>query len=167
MVEFTSARGGSVRYSFDEDESEILRRLIEEMRLLLEADIPRMDPVIARLFPAAYEEASDEEAYRELTGSQLEESKLAALQSVSRALGTSGPVMGTLDPEEASEWLTLLNDIRLAIGARLEVTEDKMGLELDPADPEGPAYSVMHWLGWVQESILRELHPPASGTEGS
>ena len=72
MAEFTSARGGSVRYSLDEDESEILRRLIEEMRLLLEADVPRIDPVIARLFPAAYEEASDEEAYRELTGSQLE-----------------------------------------------------------------------------------------------
>ncbi len=147
--------GAGVFVELEEDEQELLRRLTGEMRTLLEADIPPEDDVVQRLFPDAYEEAEDQAAYRDLVGSELTRVKLHALSTVRDSLdGTSA---GPLSEDEASAWLAVLTDLRLAIGTRLSVTEEKMEEELDPGDPDAPAYAVLHWLGWVQESILREL----------
>jgi hypothetical protein len=51
----------------------------------------------------------------------------------------------------------LLTDLRLAIGTRLDVTEEKMSDDIDPDDPEAAALSVLHWLGWVQGTILEAI----------
>ena len=48
----------------------------------------------------------------------------------------------------------MLTDIRLALGTRFDVTQEKMSHELDPNDPEAPGMSVLHWLGWVQEMLI-------------
>jgi hypothetical protein len=50
--------------------------------------------------------------------------------------------------------------MRLAIGARLEVTEEKMNQAMDANGPDAPAWAVLHWLGWLQESILGTLGDP-------
>ena len=141
----------------DETEAGILRELAGEMRLLLEADIPAGDDVMERLFPRAHENDDDENAYRELVGNELRDVKQEALRTVGTRLGTEGPMDSTLPDGEIHEWLRLINDMRLAIGTRLDVDEAKMEKEYDPEDPEGPALSVLHWLGWLQGSILEEM----------
>jgi len=123
------------------------------MRLLLEADIPRSDQVMQRLFPDAYDTAEEANAYRELVDDDLRSAKLAALNDVSESLG---PTI-TLTLDQASGWLTLLTDMRLAIGTRLDVTEETMATEVESDDPDAPAYSVLHWLGWMQEMMLRAM----------
>ncbi len=141
----------------DEQEAGILRELLKEMRMLLEADIPPADEVLQRLFPRAHEDDGEEEAYRELVGDELRTVKLEAARVVQESLGTSGPADMCLSCDEAESWLRLLNDIRLAIGTRLEVDDEKMGREYDPNDPEAPALAILHWLGWLQGSMLEEL----------
>lgn len=141
----------------DAQESGILRELLREMRILMEADIPSGDEVMRRLFPRAHEDDSEEAAYRDLVGGDLQQAKREAIKDVEQALGPEGPMDATLTVEEAGTWLRLLNDLRLAIGTRLEVDETKMERTYDPNDPEGPALSVLHWLGWLQGSILEEL----------
>lgn len=141
----------------DEQEAGILRELLKEMRMLLEADIPPADEVLQRLFPRAHEDDGEEEAYRELVGDELRTVKLEAARVVQESLGTSGPADMSLSRDEAESWLRLLNDIRLAIGTRLEVDDEKMGREYDPNDPEAPALAILHWLGWLQGSMLEEL----------
>jgi hypothetical protein len=37
------------------------------------------------------------------------------------------------------------------------VTEEKMSGDIDPDDPEAAALSVLHWLGWVQGTILEAI----------
>jgi hypothetical protein len=52
-----------------------------------------------------------------------------------------------------------LNDVRLAFGVRLEVTEefeDQLAA-LDPEDPKVAAFEVYGWLGAVQESLVRAM----------
>lgn len=152
-----SGTSDGVQLKLDEHEAGILRELLKEMRTLLEADIPAGDDVLGRLFPRAHEDDDEQRAYEELVGEQLRAAKLDALRSVHDKLGTEGPVDAGLSAEEADDWLRLINDVRLAIGTRLDVDEAKMERPYDPSDPEGPALSVLHWLGWLQGSMLEEL----------
>lgn len=147
-----------IELSLDEQEAGILRELAKEMRLLLEADIPPNDDVLQRLFPRAYEDEEQQRSYEELIGGELHAAKREALRTVTDALGAAGPSQAELSESDADEWLRFLNDVRLAIGTRLEVDEEKMEKGFDPNDPQGPALSVLHWLGWLQGSMLEELN---------
>jgi hypothetical protein len=148
----------SVRLRLREYERELLQHLLAEMRVLLEADLPKVDPVTARLFPDAYVEPNDQEAYEELVGNQLRRDKLRAVTTVQEAVAGEGALDLRLAEEDANVWLTVVNDLRLAIGTRLEVTEEEMENDIEEGHPEAAAMSALHWLGWVQESILREMH---------
>jgi hypothetical protein len=157
MPSFKRKRSGSVRMSLDAREAALVRELLKEMKTLLEADIPRQDAVVSRLFPDAYDDPEEAEAYRQLVGDELHKGKTAALQRVEALAGTTGRVDEDLTGEDVEAWLTVLNDIRLAIGTRLSVDEDRMGSDIDPDDPDGPALSVVHWLGWMQELMLEQI----------
>lgn len=148
-----------LRIGLDSQEAGILRELTKEMKLLLEADVPASDDVLQRLFPRAHDDDEEQREYEELLGEQLRAAKLDALRSVTAKLGDDGDLDVVLSLEEADDWLRLLNDVRLAIGTRLEVDEDTMSRDFDPSDPEGPALSVLHWLGWLQGSMIEELAP--------
>lgn len=139
------------------DEAQLLRELCKEMRTLLEADIPRVDPVVARLFPDAYDDESDARAFHDLVGDELRTHKLNALRTVEGGLGPDGPATLSFTDSEVDSWLTFLTDARLAIGTRLDVTEETMDKEPDADDPDAPAYSVLHYLGWLQEATLNQM----------
>ena len=156
-MKLRGGRDGGVRLTLDEDEASLLRNLVSEMRMLLEADVPPGDAVKQRLFPRAYEEDEDEETYRDLVADDLATAKLDVVKAVGDALGPHGGSNVDLGPEDVSSWLRLLTDLRLAIGVRLDVTEETMSEEIDPDDPNAPAYAVMHWLGWLQGSILERI----------
>jgi hypothetical protein len=153
MPEFHPSAGGA-RLVLDEMESAILRQLVGEMRALLAGQKRADDPVVDRLFPAAYETADDEAAYREIVGDDLAKEKLKALDLVSTSL-SDGPSDVVLTGDDFGTWLACLTDLRLAIGTRLDVDEERMGTEIDPNDPDAQALSVLHWLGWLQEGLLR------------
>ena len=61
-----------------------------------------------------------------------------------------------MDREQADAWLGCLNDLRLVLGTRLEVTEDTE-LDLRRDDPRAQALTVYGWLGWLQESLLEAM----------
>lgn len=149
MVEIASEPGG-VRIRMQGDEAELLRRLLTELQTLLDAEVPRADPVVARIFPDAYEEEDDRRSYREMVDGDLREYKLDALKVVRDTLDDA-----VLESEQVEAWLTTLTDMRLAIGTRLDVDEELMSAELDPNDPDTPALAILHWLGFLQENIVQ------------
>jgi uncharacterized protein DUF2017 len=157
MAEVIGTGAGGIRLALEEYESDLLRQLLKEMKLLLEADIPPSDAVIKRLYPDAFDDAERAQAYRELIGDELQNRKIAALRSAEELTGSAGAVDAVLDEEGVDRLLALLTDIRLAIGTRLDVTEERMAAELEPDDPDAAALSVLHWLGWLQESILEAI----------
>jgi Domain of unknown function (DUF2017) len=147
--------GDRLRLRLERGEADVLRQLIDELLELLrsaEAD----DRVSQRLFPDAYDSPEDTAAYNELVADQLRRDKIESLQGVREALGR-GRVDVTLSREACERWLTALTDLRLALGTRLEITEQKMGADLDPQDPQAPWLAALHWLGWVQESMLQAV----------
>jgi hypothetical protein len=156
MMDATPTDEGSISVRFTDDEAELLRRLLAEMEMLLEAKSPQ-DPVVGRLFPRAYETNEEEESYQSLVGDELVAAKRDNLRSARDTLGTEGPAEAELSQDQADSWLALLTDLRLAIGTRLDVTEESLSKDIDPDDPDAAALSVLHWLGWVQGSILEAI----------
>lgn len=116
------------------------------------------DPVLARLFPDAYREDDEAAAeFRRYTEVGLRDGKISAATTVLDGLGAGGEIV--LDTEQAQDWLRALNDLRLALGTRLEITEEmhERIAELDPDDPHYPAYAAYDWLSFLQESLVRAL----------
>ena len=157
MPQIASGPQGALEVHLDAHEAQLMRGLAEEMRTLLEADIPRTDAVISRLFPDAYETPEQSHTFRELVGDELRQGKLNALRDVMAKLNGDDGATFYLSEDEIDSWLTILADMRLAIGTRLDVTEEKMNQDLQDDDPDAPAMSVLRWLGWLQEMTIAQL----------
>jgi Domain of unknown function (DUF2017) len=147
--------GDQLRLRLERGEAEVLRKLIDELLDLLHKD-EAGDRVSQRLFPDAYEAPEDTAAYNELVADQLRRDKIESLQEMRNDLG-SGEVDVTLSRGAFERWLTALTDLRLALGTQLEMTEQKMAADLDPRDPQAPWLAALHWLGWMQESMLQAV----------
>ncbi|GAB7033258.1 DUF2017 domain-containing protein [Streptomyces sp. NPDC021749] len=135
---------------------------------------PPADPVLARLFPDAYggpDLVPDDDVraaaaeFRRYTENDLRARKRADALALIRALDTLSPSGGDtavlrLSAEECRQWLGALNDLRLAIGTRLEVTDEEDGgelLRLPDSDPRKPMVMAYLWLGGLQETLVESL----------
>jgi Domain of unknown function (DUF2017) len=117
------------------------------------------DPVLARLLPDAYRDDPDASAeFRRYTEQGLRSGKAAAAATVLATLPASGGRV-RLSESEAQAWLRALNDVRLALGVRLGVTEDFDAdvAELRPDDPRSAYIWVYQWLAYLQESLVEAL----------
>ncbi len=120
------------------------------------------DPILGRLLPDFHrlEDASTEDRDSAAALRSLHEPELLELKT-----GVAGVVLDTCPPagglvklslEHADAWLSAINDVRLALGTTLGVTED-MPDELPDDDPRAPHLGVYHWLTWMQESLISAL----------
>lgn len=132
--------------------------LAPELRQLLAGLAPQLREALAdpaapglrRLFPPAYsqaEEAERQEEYARLVGEDLVERHGAALEVLERTATAE-----ELDAEQLDAWARALNGLRLALGTRLDVSEDD-----DPARLSDPEHQVYWVLGWLQESVIEAL----------
>ena len=132
--------------------------LAVELRLSDSTELPD-DPVLARLLPDGYTE--DPEAaveFRRYTEQGLRDGKVAAARTVLETLPDRGGRI-RLTEADARAWLRALNDVRLALGVRLGVTDDfdEQSSEINSADPRSAYVWVYHWLAYLQESLVDAL----------
>ena len=188
MEPFRSVRGGGVRAWLAAAEASLLRSLVSQIMSLVEpegfgdrdqADLADddlaafeamlhggpgdsrtpEDPVLARLLPDGYRD--DPEAageFRKYTEPALRSAKHQAAQEMLDTLPETGGRI-QLTQDQALSWLKALNDVRLALGVRLGVTEEfeEQWGQLTPDDPRWTAFEVYAWLGAVQESLVQAL----------
>ncbi len=153
-------RGERIRLQLRPPEVDLLARLAGELRTALEQPGPD-DPVVARLFPPAVlgDPDADREV-RDLLADALLADRLAGLEAVlellERGRRSRGRLVVDLTEEEPLLVLGVLNDIRLAIGARIDIEAlDRDRLAED--DPLAYPVAVMDHLGWWQEQLLAIL----------
>jgi hypothetical protein len=162
---FFRRSGADCVATFREDEVRVLRKVAEEVVGLLTEGFDHEDPVVSRLFPDAYPDAPRESAdFRRFTEGELKTAKIDQAGAILAALPEDGGGEVRLDPETADCWLRALNDARLALGIRLEITDDTLlDMEFDEAvrdDPAAPRVfqlSVYSYLGYLQDSLLSAL----------
>ena len=183
-------RGGAVA-TFTVFEADLLRSLASQLVELLrnEAAVPSTDidpfeamldfsgptsapedPVLARLFPAAYRE--DEEAageFRRYTETDLRTGKAASAASVIDVLEEAGlpaePDEGgsvidvELDTGEAIGWMKSLTDMRLALATRLGIQEgdEEFWEALPEEDPRAHVHDIYDWLAFLQETLVHAV----------
>ena len=115
-----------------------------------------------RLFPPAYRDDPDAQAeFARLMTADLIDGKRRALRSVLDTLERGAHKRGAwrvrLSADEAQDWLAVLNDARLTLGTRLDVSEQTYDREIDPSSPEAPALQVFRYLGYLEEFLVETL----------
>lgn len=155
-------RGAMCVATLREDEVKVLRKVAEEVVALLTEGFDHTDPVVGRLFPDVYPSAPRDSAeFRRFTEGDLKTSKIDQAGAILASLPEEGEGEVRLDAEAAQAWLRALNDARLALGIRLEITDDTvLEWELDEAIRDDPKsarvfqLSVYSYLGYLQDSLL-------------
>src|SRR5688500_13364105 len=183
---FQRRRGGGAVATFSGFEADLLRSLASQLIELLrnEAAVPATeidpfealmdfsgptaapeDPVLARLFPAAY--VDDEDAaseFRRFTEANLRDGKAAAACVIIDGLEEAGlpPQLDEdglmidveLDRATAETWMRSFTDLRLALATRLGVEQDDDDYweALPDDDPRAQAHDIYDWVGYLQET---------------
>jgi Domain of unknown function (DUF2017) len=125
----------------------------------LESTEPPDDPVLARLLPDAYRDDPDAAAeFRRFTESGLRSGKVSSAMTLLETLPPGGGRV-KLTADQAQDWLRSLNDVRLALGTRLGVTDDFDALDEDVGtdDPRYAYVQVYQWLAYLQGSLVAAL----------
>jgi hypothetical protein len=124
------------------------------------------DPVVRRLLPDAYRDDTEAAGeFRRLTDADLRAAKRRGLSQITADLTApesvqrGGVVRLELDEEQASAWLPALTDVRLALGTRIDVTEDMADerMELSVDSPRYAEIATYDWLSWLQDAMVRAL----------
>lgn len=123
------------------------------------------DPVMKRLLPEAYREDGEaSQEFRRLTDHDLRAAKRSGLSQIVTDLSDKAEphrsaVRLILTDEEVAAWLPALTSLRLAIGTRLDVTDD-MDDERASLSVDSPRYAEIatyDWLSWLQDAMVRAL----------
>ncbi len=142
-------RAGDYEVRLDTWERNLLRSLPGQLRDLLATD----DPALERLYPPAYSDDEEKNAeYSRLMRADLTAGRLTSIDVMEQTIDSR-----RLDEEQMAAWLGALNDLRLVLGTRLEVTEEMYEEELPDDDPRAPAFALYAYLGVLQEQVVLAL----------
>jgi hypothetical protein len=147
---------GEFTLRIPQGERDILRSLPGQLRELLTTD----DPALSRLFPPAYpDDPVRNDEYEELVRTELTASRLTSIDIMEATIDAE-----RLDDEQMGAWLGAINDLRLVLGTKLDVTEDLYEEAMPDDDPRLPAFALFTYLGWLEEQVVEAL---ATGEEGA
>lgn len=177
---FSGGRRG-IRLRLDGAEVQILDDMLTQLAALMEVETDPApqdplaelmgpqdgerpsDPALLRLFPDGYRD--DPEAagdFRRFTQAGLRALRVTRVDKAREVLGrietASLDDLGTaaVSAAEAADLLGVINDLRIVLGARLEIVADDQDVaaEWGDDDPRRATYGVYQWLTWLQAGLL-------------
>ncbi len=146
-------RSGQYSVRLPRGEREILRGLPAQLRTLLTLGDAAGDPALRRLFPPAYEgEPERAEEFDRLVRGDLLEQRLSAIETMERTIDAD-----RLSEDELTAWLSSINDLRLVLGTRLDVTEETTEREVPPGEENARAFALYAYLSYLEEEVVEAL----------
>ena len=138
---------------------------LEQLQNLGEQAAPPADPALLRLFPDAYRDDEDAAAdFRRYTESglrRLKADRLVVARTVLAELTTPDvaedrTAAADITRDKIPALLGALNDMRLVLGSRLDITDDEQDVTefWDPDDPRQQQFEIYQWLTWLQATLL-------------
>jgi len=137
---------------------EVLAAVAVELREVLTGETADDDPAVARLYPTAYpDDPARNIGFEHVASEDLQRDRLASLGVLEATSGSPW-----LTEEQLLAWMRAVNDARLVLGVRLDVTEassfeDYAG---DPATAH--AFSTYAYLSGILEAIVEALGDPTA-----
>lgn len=142
------ARRGRYRIDLPDEERQLVRQLLGELRTLLAAAPD--DPRVRRLYPDAYATDPEMQAeYRRLTQEDLQSGRLAAVADVETTVDAD-----ELTADQLTSWMHAINALRLVLGTMLDVSEDEQPFDYDPENPDAAQMALYGYLGVLLEEIV-------------
>jgi hypothetical protein len=133
-------------------EREAIRGVPGMLRELLTDADPATDPAMQRLFPSAYlDDPERSEEFAHMVHDDLLAQRIAAVDTMERTIEAD-----RLSQDEVTAWLATINDVRLMLGVRLEVTESSTPLDFEDED-RAASYAVYAFLSWLEEDVVSAL----------
>lgn len=153
-----SAHEDGVLLTLYEEEAEALTILPELLSSV--GQIPG-DPAEARLTVAAYPDDPDADAeFAGWLSDELETGRAADRSAVETSLDVAAKEPVVLSLGEAEAWLIVLNEARLTLAARLDITEEGWGDDMKLEDMP-PTMAFLHFLtylhGELTDVLMRKL----------
>ena len=170
---FESGVNGQITLTLDVAEREVLGQLFDQVEQLLDeltthdtsdplelmlgmngsTQISK-DPALARLFPDGYSEDEHASAdFRRFTEQDLRQQKISALIDVRKGIqATANP--SAVSAPQAQSWLKALNDLRLVLGTRLEISDEN---DFD-FDSDEPGMHLYNYLTYLQGTLIDSLN---------
>jgi hypothetical protein len=143
-------RRGDFELRLPAEERAVLEALVPQLRQLLDGDLA--DPSLRRLFPTAYaEDPERDREYHALVRDELADRRRATVDTLLATLDEP-----RLTEEQLTAWMGAVNDLRLVLGTRLDVSEETE-LPDDPDDPDAPMLALYGYLGFLLEDIVEAL----------
>lgn len=155
------ARGGPIKRTRRGDfelrlrasERDILRALPDQLRVLIENEDPTSDPAMARLYPPAYEDDPIRNLeFERIVGDDLTSQRLTSIAAMEGSIDAD-----RLTEEQVLSWLGVLNDLRLVLGTRLEITEETTHEDFAADDPRAQSFALYAYLTWLVDAIVSSL----------
>lgn len=128
----------------------MLRSLPGQVRQMMVSD----DPDLIRLFPPAYlDDAEHESEYQHYMRDELVKRRMESLSVVEETVDAE-----RLSEEQVLMWMKVINDIRLILGTKLDVSEDDDAVSsMPPTDPRAPLAALYWFLSFLLESTIDAL----------
>lgn len=146
------------------DEATMLTRLVAQVRQVFVAvrdgEADHADPVIERLFPAAYDDEELADEFRRLTSDDQAALRLDRQRAMARDLAAHATVADErvrveVPEESADAWLAGIGDIRLVLHTRVQQGPTNH-LDLT-AEDLAQFQAVVDWLGYAQGSLVEAV----------
>lgn len=179
MAQGFKATPRGITARFTDEEVRILTQLLEDVALTLEPEedpaadplaalvgisdntaIPT-DPAVARMLPVASDDPEVADDFRRYTELDLRHTKIANLRQAALDLRGGQPLL-TLQGAQA--WAAALNDVRLTLGARLNITSEedagRIGTHTDwekVTTTEDYMALIYNFVSWLQETLMEAL----------
>lgn len=143
---FRARPDGTFKVSLPEQTRQVILSLAENLEELVSLDLPDTK----RLFPTAYPDDPERDAgYQVFARDQLVEQRIEAAKTIRATVDN-----GSLTSEEFSVWMGAVNDARLVLGTRLDVSEED---ELDLSQPDFELHLLYHQLGVVLHHMVEAM----------
>ena len=136
-------------------ERDVLRALPGQLRGLLTEGDATKDPIVRRLFPSAYPDEPERAAeFDAMVRDDLVAQRMQAIDVMERTIDAD-----RLSEDELVAWLSAINDLRLVLGTRLDVTEEMTELEVGvpPEDPRAQMFALYAYLSYLEEDMVGAL----------
>lgn len=152
---FEALSDGRFRVNLARDVRQFLVRLADEIDEIVTLDIPET----RRLFPTAYPDDPEKDAgYQVLARDGLIDKRQTAADTLRATIDAE-----IVTEDELAQWMSVINDARLVLGTRLDVTEDD---EPDLDDPNLGLYLIYDELGYLLDSIVKVMVAVLPETDG-
>jgi hypothetical protein len=146
-------RRGDFELRLQASERDILRALPDQLRALIENEDPTSDPAMARLYPPAYEDDPIRNLeFERIVGDDLTSQRLASIAAMESSIDAD-----RLTEDQVLSWLGVLNDLRLVLGTRLEITEETTHEDFAADDPLAQSFALYAYLTWLVDAIVSSL----------